>query len=158
MDMSWTLDYGGRIGAIMIVWQGGMESGNSAADVLTGAVSPSGRLADSIAKSYADYPSSANFGGKEFNEYAEGIYVGYRYFDMHPEKVLYPFGFGLSYTDFELKAEGVKRSEGGARLSVTVTNTGAAAGKECYGKYNGGGKKSDHTGNAESDQDRDRYR
>ena len=130
MDMSWTLDYGGRIGAIMIVWQGGMESGNSAADVLTGAVSPSGRLADSIAKSYADYPSSANFGGKEFNEYAEGIYVGYRYFDRHPEKVLYPFGFGLSYTDFELKAEGVKRSEGGAHLSVTVTNIGAAAGKE----------------------------
>lgn len=130
IDMSWTLDYGDKISAVMIVWQGGMESGNAVADVLTGAADPSGRLGDSIAKSYEDYPSSANFGGKKFNEYAEGIYVGYRYFDRHPEKVLYPFGFGLSYTDFELKAESVKRSEGGAKLSVTVTNTGAAAGKE----------------------------
>ena len=87
-----------------------MESGNGVADVLYGAVSPSGRLADTIARHYEDYPSSANFGGKEFNDYAEGIFVGYRHFETFaPEKVLYPFGFGLSYTTFDVSTPGVLR-------------------------------------------------
>ena len=76
MDMSWTEGYSGRLSAVMIVWQGGMESGNAVADVLTGAVNPSGKLSDTIARRYEDYPSSAFFGGKEYNDYAEGIFVG----------------------------------------------------------------------------------
>ena len=129
MDFAWTEDYGDKISALLIVWQGGMESGNAVADVLTGTVSPSGKLADTIARRYADYPSSANFGGKEYNDYAEGIYVGYRFFDKHPEKVLYPFGFGLSYTDFSIDPVSLYRNDGATEAVVTVTNTGSCAGK-----------------------------
>ncbi len=130
MDMAWTEEYGDRLSALMIVWQGGMESGNAAADVLTGAVDPCGRLSDTIARRYEDYPGSANFGGREFNDYAEGIYVGYRHFDRHPETVLYPFGFGLSYTGFALKAESLHRTADETEARVTVTNTGGCPGRE----------------------------
>ncbi len=130
MDMSWTEEYSGRLSAVMIVWQGGMESGNAVADVLTGAVNPSGKLSDTIARRYEDYPSSAFFGGKEYNDYAEGIFVGYRYFDRHPEKVLYPFGFGLSYTSFTLGAVSLIRKEGKTEAAVRVTNSGEYPGKE----------------------------
>ncbi len=130
MDMAWTEEYGDKLSSLLIVWQGGMESGNAAADVLTGAVNPCGKLSDTIARRYEDYPSSANFGGKAYNDYAEGIYVGYRYFDRHPDKVLYPFGFGLSYTDFEIKVESLKRAENETEAAITVTNTGSCPGKE----------------------------
>lgn len=130
MDMAWTEEYGDRLSALMIVWQSGMESGNAVADVLTGAVTPCGKLSDTIARRYEDYPSSANFGGKEYNDYAEGIYVGYRYFDRHPDKVLYPFGFGLSYTSFALRAESLRRTGDGTEAVVKVTNTGTLPGKE----------------------------
>ena len=130
MDLAWMEAYGDRISAVMIVWQGGMESGNAAADVLTGAVSPCGRLSDTIARRYGDYPSSSNFGGKVYNDYAEGIYVGYRYFDRHPEKVLYPFGFGLSYTGFSVSPVSLNRGTAGAEAVVTVTNTGSFPAKE----------------------------
>ena len=129
-DMAWTEEYGDRLSAILLVWQGGMESGNGVADVLTGKVSPCGRLSDSIARRYEDYPSSANFGGKEFNNYAEGIFMGYRYFDRHPDQVLYPFGFGLSYTEFEIKAVGLTRLDSGVEAVISVTNTGKRPGKE----------------------------
>ena len=130
-DLSWSEDYGEKISAVLFAWLGGMESGNGVADVLYGSVSPSGRLADTIARRYEDYPSSANFGGKEFNDYAEGIFVGYRHFDTFaPETVLYPFGYGLSYTTFAVSTPGVERTEDGAALSVTVENTGTCAGKE----------------------------
>ena len=124
MDLSWTEEYQDKISALMIVWQGGMESGNSVADVLMGKVSPSGRLADSIARSYEDYPSSLNFGGIEFNRYEEEIYVGYRYFDLHRDKVLYPFGYGLSYSEFKYEGENIKRDPGKTLVTVTVSNTG----------------------------------
>ena len=92
IDMSWTMRYGDKIGALVYAWQGGMESGYALADVLTGAVSPSGCLTDTIAVQYSDYPGSDHFGGKEFNDYVEDIYVGYRYFETFcPQKVLYPF-------------------------------------------------------------------
>ncbi|MBR2671283.1 MAG: glycoside hydrolase family 3 C-terminal domain-containing protein [Oscillospiraceae bacterium] len=130
MDMSWTEEYGDKLSAFMIVWQGGMESGNAIADVLTGKISPCGKLSDTVARRYEDYPSSANFGGKEFNEYAEGIYVGYRYFDRHPEKVLYPFGYGLSYTEFETTPESLERAGKVTEVTVTVKNTGKVPGKE----------------------------
>ena len=130
-DLRWTEDYGEKLSAVLFAWLGGMESGNGVADVLYGAVSPSGRLADTIARHYEDYPSSANFGGKEFNDYAEGIFVGYRHFETFaPEKVLYPFGFGLSYTTFDVSTPGVLRTKHGAEASVTVRNTGDRAGKE----------------------------
>ena len=130
MDMAWTEEYGDKLSALMIVWQGGMESGNAVADVLTGAVTPCGKLGDTIARRYEDYPSSANFGGKAYNDYAEGIYVGYRYFDQHPDKVLYPFGYGLSYTSFALKAESLRHAANKTEAVVTVTNTGKLPGKE----------------------------
>ena len=130
MDMAWTEEYGDRLSAILIVWQGGMESGNAAADILTGAVNPCGRLSDTIAFRYEDYPSSTNFGGRAYNDYAEGIYVGYRYFDRHPEKVLYPFGYGLSYTEFEIVPVCLKRTEDGVEAAVRVKNAGSLSGKE----------------------------
>jgi len=130
MDLSWLKGYDQELSAVMIVWQGGMESGNAVCDVLYGDVNPSGRLTDTIAVRWEDYPSSDNFGGTEFNEYKEGIYVGYRYFDRHPEKVLYPFGYGLSYTTF--KTEVLSLEEKGRKVTVKaeVTNTGRCAGKE----------------------------
>ncbi len=131
IDLSWTEELGDRLSAVLIVWQGGMEAGNAAADVLTGRVSPSGRLADSIARHYADYPSSANFGGPEYNEYAEGVFVGYRYFDAFAkDKLLYPFGFGLSYTRFGVRPHGLVRENGGVTLLVRVKNIGELPGKE----------------------------
>ncbi len=129
-DMSWAEEYGDRLSALLIVWQGGMESGNAAADVLTGAVSPCGKLSDTIARRYEDYSSSANFGGKAYNNYAEGIYVGYRHFDRHPEHVLYPFGFGLSYTEFEIRPVRLARDDAGVEAVVSVANTGKRPGKE----------------------------
>ena len=90
--------------AILYVWHGGQEGGNGAADVLTGRVNPCGKLPDTIAEQLSDYPANANFGNAERNFYAEDIFRGYRYFETFaPEKVLYPFGFGLSYTAFSIE-------------------------------------------------------
>ena len=131
MDMSWTEEYADKLSAILIVWQGGMESGNAAADVLTGKVNPSGRLSDTIAKSYEDYPSSKNFGGEQFNNYYEDIFVGYRYFDtFKKDRVLYPIGFGLSYTTFSVKTVSFKAKDGEYAVEAEVTNTGKSAGRE----------------------------
>ena len=132
MDFSFLDDY--RFGAVMILWQGGMESGNAAADLLCGNVTPSGRLSDTIAMAYEDYPSAAHFGGKESNEYYEDIYVGYRYFETFaPDKVRYPFGYGLSYTTFSMEAN----STDALSWDVTVTNTGSRPGKETVLLYVG---------------------
>ena len=131
MDMAWIERYEDRLSAVLIAWQGGMESGNAAADVLTGAANPSGRLPDTIARCYEDYPSSANFGGEEYNCYAEDIYVGYRYFETFAkDKVLYPFGYGLSYTSFESKLLKQEYTAGTYKTMVQVTNTGIYSGKE----------------------------
>ena len=135
IDMSWTEDYGDKIGAIVYAWQGGMESGRALTDVLTGDVNPSGRLTDTIARSYEAYPSSGNFGGERFNNYVEDIYVGYRYFETFaPEQVLFPFGFGLSYTTFSLTSQA---EVGGNEITVhtTVRNTGDRAGREVVQVY-----------------------
>lgn len=84
--------YKDKINSILIAWQGGMESGNALSDILSGEVTPSGKLSDTIAKRYEDYPSSGSFGAKEYNNYVEDIFVGYRYFETFaPEKVLYEF-------------------------------------------------------------------
>ena len=124
------------LSAVLIVWQGGMETGNAAADVLLGAVSPCGKLADTAARSLADYPSNANFGQKEKSEYAEDIFVGYRYFDTcAQDKILFPFGFGLSYTEFSLSPFGLNKTKDGVVLNVTVENTGTAVAKAAVDLY-----------------------
>ena len=130
IDMAWCEEYGDKLSAVMIVWQGGMESGNAVADVLTGKVNPCGRLSDTIARRYEDYPSSANFGGLVYNDYAEGIYVGYRHFDKHKDTVLWPFGYGLSYTTFAHETLSLTRDSGETKALVSVTNTGSLPGKE----------------------------
>lgn len=136
IDMSWVKHYGKKIGAVLYAWQGGMESGNAVADLLCGNVNPCGRLTDTIAKNYYDYPSSAQFGNKKTNEYTEDIFVGYRYFESFAkEKVLYPFGFGLSYTDFDIKCDKAEAVDNGFEFEFTVTNTGEVAGKETVQLY-----------------------
>lgn len=123
--------------AVLYVWQGGMTGGKGTADVLTGKVSPSGKLPDTIAYKASDYPSDANFGREKNRDiYAEDIYVGYRYFETFAkETVLYPFGFGLSYTAFEIKTEKAEITEGAVKLSVSVKNIGSYKGKEVIEVY-----------------------
>ena len=130
MDMAWTEEY--PISALLRVWQGGMESGSAVCDVLYGGVSPCGRLSDTIARRYGDYPSSAHFGAKRFIDYAEGVFTGYRHFDTFaPERVLYPFGFGLSYTAFETEAVSFAHdARRGVTARVRVLNKGAYPGRE----------------------------
>ncbi len=137
MDLSFIEEYGEKIGAAMIVWQGGMESGNAVADLLSGAVNPSGRLTDTVARHYEDYPGAENFGGRNYNIYKEDIYVGYRWFEtFKPETVLYPFGYGLSYTDFSVNCNGVSENESGYTFTVAVKNTGERfSGKEVVQLY-----------------------
>lgn len=127
--------YGDKISAIVLAWQGGMESGNALCDVLFGKVNPSGRLTDTIAKKYDNYPSAQDFGGKEYNEYSEDIFVGYRFFETFAkDEVLYPFGFGLSYTTFEMHAS-VEKTDIGARISASVKNVGRRSGKTVVQVY-----------------------
>lgn len=134
IDMNWVEKF--HIKSVMYVWQGGQEGGNAVADVLSGNVNPSGKLSDTITADISDYPSSKNFGNKEFNLYQEDIYVGYRYFETFaPEKVLYPFGFGLSYTDFNINVSEVKRDGDKISAAVTVTNQGKVSGREVVQAY-----------------------
>lgn len=133
IDLSWTREY--DLQAVLYAFQGGMESGNGVIDVLYGDAEPGGKLTDTIPAHYEDAPTYGNFGGLDQNTYAEDIYVGYRYYETFaPEKVLYPFGFGLSYTTFRLETRG--RMEGDCLvLDVTVSNTGARPGREVVQVY-----------------------
>jgi beta-glucosidase len=137
IDFSWVEKYREKLGALMIVWQGGMESGNGIADLLTGKTVPSGRLTATIAKKYQDYPSANHFGEKKQTFYAEDIYVGYRWFEtFKPETVSYPFGYGLSYTTFETTVMTVEEFEDTVHCTVKVTNTGITyCGKEMVALY-----------------------
>ena len=126
MDFSFLEEFLPRLGAVLILWQGGMESGNAAADLLCGKQNPCGRITDTIARKYEDYPSAACFGDRDANRYEEDIYVGYRWFETFDrEKVLFPFGHGLSYTTFSSHGK-----QEGLNWQVEVTNTGACPGKE----------------------------
>ena len=138
IDMKWVEEY--NVSSVLYVWQGGMCGGTACAEVLMGC-SPCGKLADTIAYDISDYSSSANFGGKENNIYKEDIYVGYRYFETFaPEKALYPFGFGLSYTTFDISST-ASLKDGKIVVDATVKNTGNFKGKEVvqiyYGAPNG---------------------
>lgn len=129
-----------KIKAAIQMMQAGQEGGNAFADVISGDVTPSGKLTDSWAMAYGDYPNASTFshsnGDTDTEKYEEGIYVGYRYFDTFDVPVRYSFGYGLSYTDFELKADEIwvsGKEEGELRVSVKLTaeNTGGRyAGKE----------------------------
>ncbi len=134
LDMKWVEDY--RPGAVMYVWQGGQEGGLAVADVLTGKQAPGGRLSDTIARDISDYPAAEHFGSESRNLYPEDIYVGYRYFETFaPEKVLYPFGFGLTYTTFDVKHTGIGVTAAQASMEAEVTNTGSRPGREVVQVY-----------------------
>lgn len=143
IDMSWLndADYAHPIRSVIYAWQGGMEGGNAIADALAGEVTPSGKLTDTIAYSLADYPSTRNYGNEHKNVYEEDIYVGYRYFETFcPDKVQFEFGYGISYTTFDIKPGDAKLTgQAGQQrieIDVTVMNTGKTyAGKEVVQVY-----------------------
>lgn len=146
IDMKWVDRY--NPGAVLYAWHGGQEGGHGVVDVLSGKINPSGKLTDTIAYDIMDYPSTKNFGDRLRNYYKEDIYVGYRYFETFAkEKVRYPFGYGLSYTNFELnvlsfsclRPDG-KSSKGNypddvVSITVQVSNVGAFPGKEVIQVY-----------------------
>ena len=124
--------------AVMYVWQGGMTGGSGTADVLVGKESPSGKLTDTIAYEVKDYPSDKNFGDDNRNVYQEDVYVGYRYFETFAkDKVRFPFGFGLSYTTFQLEVLSGEAdlANGCVNVDVKVKNTGSVPGKEVVQLY-----------------------
>ena len=150
-----TASWRDRVDAILVAWQPGIEGGNSVADILTGKVNPSGKLTMTWPIAATDHPSTANFAkeydmytyknmegwgkgnipGVDFSNHEEDIYVGYRYFDTFKKDVAYPFGFGLSYTTFEMGKPSVKTNGKNIEVSVTVKNTGKVAGKQVAQVY-----------------------
>lgn len=150
-----TASWRDRVDVILVAWQPGIEGGNSVADILTGKVNPSGKLTMTWPIAATDHPSTANFAkeydmytyknmegwgkgnipGVDFSNHEEDIYVGYRYFDTFKKDVAYPFGFGLSYTTFEMGKPSVKANGKNIEVSVTVKNTGKVAGKQVAQVY-----------------------
>lgn len=144
-----------QVDAVVLAWQGGQEAGNALADVLTGKVTPSGKLPTTFPISYDDVPGAATFPGEEIPggkekmvgpmsmgkdmkiSYDEGIMVGYRYYHTYQKPTAYPFGFGLSYTSFEYSGLSLSASSFSDKLTVEVTvkNTGAYSGKEVVQLY-----------------------
>ncbi|WP_029319071.1 glycoside hydrolase family 3 protein [Butyrivibrio sp. AE3004] len=127
------------ISALVLMSQAGMEGGNALADVLKGSVNPCGKLTDTWAMKYSDYPGSADFSHNNANvieeKYSEGIYVGYRYFDTFDVTPRYPFGFGLSYTTFEFCQTEISIYEDIITVNYNVTNIGEIPGKEVVHLY-----------------------
>ena len=141
------------VDGLLVAWQGGQEAGNAVADVLTGKVNPSGKLATTFPIRYEDHPSAENFPGIELSDemilgpmnfpkgkpsevtYEEGLYVGYRYFNTWDLEVAYPFGFGLSYTTFKYSDLQVVQGADKTTVSISVTNTGEVAGKAVVQLY-----------------------
>lgn len=128
------------IGAILLMSQAGNIGGYALADVLTGKVTPSGHLTTTWAENYEDYPNAKTFshmnGDIHDEYYEEGIYVGYRYFDTFDVTPAYPFGYGKSYTTFDVKTEEVTADAKQISVKVRVTNTGATySGKEVVQVY-----------------------
>lgn len=142
--------------AIILPWQGGQDAGHAVVDVLTGRVNPSGKLPTSFPLAYSDVPSAASaesYPGIELSdeevpgfgalsrgkpsevEYRDGIFVGYRYYDTFDVEPAWPFGYGLSYTQFAVDAAQPGVTDAGYRIPVTVTNTGDRAGKEVVQLY-----------------------
>lgn len=134
IDMSFMDRY--PVSAVMYVWQGGMVGGAGTAAVLIGEVSPSGKLPDTIAYEISDYPSDKFFGSGDMDCYGEDIYVGYRYFETFAkDRVRFPFGFGMSYTSFDIAASDFKLDGDKVTGSVNVKNTGSTPGREVVQIY-----------------------
>ena len=137
------------VDAIVLPWSPGQEGAHALADILKGEVNPSGKLPMTFPINYMDIPSSRNFpylwdmtkGRKgdrknvDYTDYAEGIWVGYRYFQTNDVEVSYPFGYGLSYTDFAYSKPMVKANKDGFTATIKVTNTGRIAGREVVELY-----------------------
>lgn len=138
VDTSWFI-HNPQIQAVLLAWQGGQAGGLAETDVLCGDVTPSGKLVDTFAGSFDDYPSSCNFNESEdYVCYTDDIFVGYRYFETIPgaaEKVNYPFGFGLSYTTFTIESNLIGEDNAEISISCCVTNTGKFSGKEVVQVY-----------------------
>ncbi|MBE7041443.1 MAG: beta-glucosidase [Ruminococcaceae bacterium] len=138
IDTSWFAN-NDKIGAAVMIWQGGMEGGLAVADILTGEATPSGKLVDTCAISLTDYPSSEGFHeSDDYVKYTEDIFVGYRYFETVPgmkERVVYPFGYGLSYTKFEIENTLAHIVDNKILVSVDVKNIGEYCGKEVVQVY-----------------------
>ena len=138
VDTSWFVRED-AIGAVLMAWQGGLEGGLAAAELLVGKGNPSGKLSDTFAQTLEDYPSTGDFHeSRDYVNYTEDIYVGYRYFETVPgadQKVNYPFGFGLSYTTFQTDVLSAEEKEGQVRIQVEITNTGSRDGKEVVQVY-----------------------
>ena len=138
IDTSWFAE-NDRVSAALMIWQGGMEGGLAAGDVLTGREDPSGRLTDTCARDIADYPSTAGFyESPDFVRYTEDIFVGYRYFETVPgmkEKVVYPFGYGLSYTDTDIENVRISAADGKIAVRADVSNKGERPGREVVQVY-----------------------
>ena len=138
MDTVWFKD-NSKIQSALLAWQAGIEGGLATADILCGDVCPSGHLTDTFAVNFAAYPSSDTFNESEdYVTYNEDIFVGYRYFETIPgaaEKVCYPFGYGLSYTSFEITGAAAKVEADQITVTAKVTNTGAVAGKHVVQVY-----------------------
>jgi len=127
------------IQSVLMSWQGGMEGGLATTELLCGIGNPSGKLVDTFAKDLADYPSTYNFHeSRDYVNYSDDIYVGYRYFETIPkakERVNYPFGFGLSYTTFDINHVDTHIMESSIAIQIRVTNTGDYDGKEVIQIY-----------------------
>ena len=138
LDTSWFKE-DEKISSVLLAWQGGIEGGLAAADILCGDVNPSGKLTDTFAGTLEDYPSSESFHESlDYVNYEEDVYVGYRYFESFPqakEKVIYPFGYGLSYTAFEISTKDLKVEEDKVKVKAEVINLGKRAGKEVVQVY-----------------------
>lgn len=128
-----------KISSVLLSWQGGMEGGLATAELLCGMGNPSGKLTDTYVKELSDYPSTYNYHeSREYVEYTDDIYVGYRYFETVPGKdsrVNYPFGFGLSYTEFEYTVLSVKEKGDTITVMVDLLNIGKYSGQEVLQLY-----------------------
>ena len=140
IDTSWVKE-DDKLSSVLIAWQGGMEGGLAAAEILCGKKTPSGKLPDTFAARVEDYPSTERFHeSPHYVDYTEDIYVGYRYFETIPgaaAKVCYPFGYGLSYTRFSIITEKAWMEDGTVKMLVKVTNIGDMEGKEVVQVYYG---------------------
>ncbi|MCR5564376.1 MAG: glycoside hydrolase family 3 C-terminal domain-containing protein [Gammaproteobacteria bacterium] len=134
MDLSYLEKY--NIKSVLLSLQGGQEGGNAIGANLSGAIAPSGHLTDTIAKNYEDYPSAKDFLGRKFNNYSEDIFVGYRYFETFAkDKVLFPFGYGLTYTKFEILCEETEVTNFNFKFKVSAKNIGNIASKASLQLY-----------------------
>ncbi len=143
LQLDWLEEYE-NVTAAMLVWTTGEVGADSIGKILSGEICPSGKLTDTIAYTIEDYPTTVNFGNFQYSNdlfryfvnYEEGIYVGYRYFETFaPDRVLYPFGYGLSYTDFDWEVTDYNTVGGKISVTVKVTNTGNYAGKDVVQVY-----------------------